>query len=90
MPFPEEPGTIVFVRIAASEMYMLGNTLLIRNPKDAGLRDEKTIIRTRWRVMAALSLGRISGDFSQLERSKRNGWKTSDAISDYIVVHDRA
>src|SRR5882762_6936306 len=87
MPFPEEPGTIVFVRIAASDNERLGTLCLIRNRKTLGA-DEKRLLYAL-ASHAALSLENFRR-FSQLERSKRQWVEDIDAISDYIVVHDRA
>src|SRR5467141_531467 len=87
MPFPEEPGTIVFVRIAASDNERLGTLCLIRNRKSLGA-DEKRLLHAL-ASHAALSLENFRR-FSQLERSKRQWVEDIDAISDYIVVHDRA
>src|SRR5882762_5534853 len=87
MPFPEEPGTIVFVRIAASDNERLGTLCLIRNRKTLGA-DEKRLLHAL-ASHAALSLENFRR-FSQLERSKRQWVEDIDAISDYIVVHDRA
>src|ERR1700694_5840210 len=87
LPFPEEPGTIVFVRIAASDNERLGTLCLIRNRKSLGA-DEKRLLHAL-ASHAALSLENFRR-FSQLERSKRQWVEDIDAISDYIVVHDRA
>src|SRR5437667_6430326 len=86
MPFPEVPGAIVFVRIAASDNERLGTLCLIRNRKTLGA-DEKRLLHAL-ASHAALSLENFRR-FSQLERSKRQWVEDIDAISDYIVVHDR-
>src|SRR5882672_2032076 len=85
--FPEEPGAVVFVRIAASDNERLGTLCLIRNRKTLGA-DEKRLLHAL-ASHAALSLENFRR-FSQLERSKRQWVEDIDAISDYIVVHDRA
>src|SRR5713101_9369989 len=86
-PFPEEPGAVVFVRIAASDNERLGTLCLIRKRKTLGA-DEKRLLHAL-ASHAALSLENFRR-FSQLERSKRQWVEDIDAISDYIVVHDRA
>jgi PAS domain S-box-containing protein len=82
-----EPAAIVLVRIAGSENEKLGTLCLLRNRKqlDAG---EKRLLHAL-ASHAALSLENFRR-FSQLERSKRQWVEDIDAISDYIVVHDRA
>jgi PAS domain S-box-containing protein len=87
MPFPEEPGTIVFVRIAASDNERLGTLCLIRDRKTLGANEKRLL--NALASHAALSLENFRR-FSQLERSKRQWVEDIDAISDYIVVHDRA
>src|ERR1700737_59112 len=87
MPFPEEPGAVVLVRIAASDNERLGTLCLIRIRKTLGA-DEKQLLHAL-ASHAALSLENFRR-FSQLERSKRQWVEDIDAISDYIVVHDRA
>jgi PAS domain S-box-containing protein len=83
----KEPGAVVFVRIAASDNERLGTLCLIRNHK-ALSADEKRLLHAL-ASHAALSLENFRR-FSQLERSKRQWVEDIDAISDYIVVHDRA
>jgi PAS domain S-box-containing protein len=82
-----EPAALVLVRIAGSENEKLGTLCLLRNRKhlDAG---EKRLLHALV-SHAALSLENFRR-FSQLERSKRQWVEDIDAISDYIVVHDRA
>jgi len=87
LPFLEEPGVVFFVRIAASDNERLGTLCLIRNRKTLGA-EEKRLLRAL-ASHAALSLENFQR-FSQLERSKRQWVEDIDAISDYIVVHDRA
>src|SRR5256884_5047208 len=87
MPIPEVPGTIVFVRIAASDNERLGTLCLIRNRKTLGANEKRLLHALA--SHAALSLENFRR-FSQLERSKRQWVEDIDAISDYIVVHDRA
>jgi PAS domain S-box-containing protein len=82
-----EPAAVVFVRIAGSDHEKLGTLCLFRKRKslDAG---EKRLLHAL-ASHAALSLENFRR-FSQLERSKRQWVEDIDAISDYIVVHDRA
>jgi two-component system NtrC family sensor kinase len=87
VPFPEEAGTIVFVRIAASDNERLGTLCLIRDRKTLGANEKRLL--NALASHAALSLENFRR-FSQLERSKRQWVEDIDAISDYIVVHDRA
>ncbi len=85
--FAEEPGAAVFVRIAASDNERLGTLCLFRRGKTLGA-DEIRLLHAL-ASHAALSLENFRR-FSQLERSKRQWVEDIDAISDYIVVHDRA
>src|SRR2546425_9341734 len=78
--FPEEPGTVAFVRIAASDNERLGTLCLIRNRKTLSA-DEKRLLHAL-ASHAALSLENFRR-FSQLERSKRQWVEDIDAISDY-------
>jgi PAS domain S-box-containing protein len=84
---PGEPAAVVFVRIAASDNEKLGTLCLIRKRKSLGA-EERRLLRAL-ASHAALSLENFRR-FSQLERSKRQWVEDIDAISDYIVVHDRA
>jgi len=83
----DEPGAAVFVRIAASDSERLGTLCLIRNGKALGAEGKRLLHALA--SHAALSLENFRR-FSQLERSKRQWVEDIDAISDYIVVHDRA
>jgi PAS domain S-box-containing protein len=85
--FPKEPGAVVFVRIAASDNERLGTLCLIRNRKTLAAEEKRLLHALA--SHAALSLENFRR-FSQLERSKRQWVEDIDAISDYIVVHDRA
>jgi len=87
LPFLEEPGAVFFVRIAASDNERLGTLCLIRNRKTLGAEEKRLL--SALASHAALSLENFQR-FSQLERSKRQWVEDIDAISDYIVVHDRA
>ena len=82
-----EPAAAVFVRIAGSDNDRLGTLCLMRRRKSLD-GDEKRLLHAL-ASHAALSLENFRR-FSQLERSKRQWVEDIDAISDYIVVHDRA
>jgi two-component system NtrC family sensor kinase len=77
----------VFVRIAASDGEKLGTLFLLRKRKKLDAA-ERRLLRAL-ASHAALSLENFRR-FSQLERSKRQWVEDIDAISDYIVVHDRS
>lgn len=83
----EGPGAVVFARIEGSDKEKLGTLCLFRNRRTLSL-EEKQLLRALT-SHAALSLENFRR-FSQLERSKRQWVEDIDAISDYIVVHDRA
>ncbi|MEQ1472184.1 MAG: PAS domain-containing protein, partial [Candidatus Acidiferrum sp.] len=78
--------TVAFVSIAASDGERLGTLCLIRK-KSPFSEGEKRVLHAL-ASHAALSLENFRR-FSQLERSKRQWVEDIDAISDYIVVHDR-
>lgn len=86
---PAEGNTrpVIFVPVVASDGESLGAISLLRE------RPELAVTETRLlRALAshaALSLENFRR-FSQLERSKRQWVEDIDAISDYIVVHDRS
>jgi PAS domain S-box-containing protein len=82
-----EPAIAVFVRIAASDNERLGTLCLIRKRKELNASEKRLLHALA--SHAALSLENFRR-FSQLERSKRQWVEDIDAISDYIVVHDRA
>jgi PAS domain S-box-containing protein len=86
-PGQAEPAAAVFVRIAGSDNEKLGTLCLFRERKNLDA-DEKRLLHAL-ASHAALSLENFRR-FSQLERSKRQWVEDIDAISDYIVVHDRA
>src|ERR1700732_307054 len=79
--------TVVFVSIAASDGERLGTLCLIR--KKAPFTADESRVLQALASHAALSLENFRR-FSQLERSKRQWVEDIDAISDYIVVHDRS
>jgi PAS domain S-box-containing protein len=78
---------MVFAPISASDGERLGVLCLLREHKrlDSGDKHLLNALASH----AALSIENFRR-FSQLERSKRQWVEDIDAISDYIVVHDRA
>src|SRR5215470_943768 len=80
-------GVAIFVPITASDDEALGALCLLRNRKT--LEDSERRLLHALASHAALSLENFRR-FSQLERSKRQWVEDIDAISDYIVVHDRS
>jgi PAS domain S-box-containing protein len=78
---------VAFVSIAASDGERLGTLCLIR--KKAPFSEAERRVLEALASHAALSLENFRR-FSQLERSKRQWVEDIDAISDYIVVHDRS
>jgi two-component system NtrC family sensor kinase len=86
-PQGELPAVLLFVPIKASDGERLGAlTLASRN---TALSDGEKRLLSALASHAALSLENFRR-FSQLERSKRQWVEDIDAISDYIVVHDRS
>jgi two-component system NtrC family sensor kinase len=77
----------VFVPINASDGERLGMLCLLRRRKSLDPKEKKLLHALA--SHAALSLENFRR-FSQLEKSKRQWVEDIDAISDYIVVHDRA
>src|SRR5215813_10798364 len=86
LPDAIEPQTAVFVRIASSNKEKLGMLCLFRKKK--ALSGEEKRLLQALASHAALSLENFQR-FSQLERSKQQWVEDIDAISDYIVVHNR-
>src|SRR6202790_4611601 len=80
-------ASAVLVPIAASDGERLGTLCLLMDRK-AISTDERNLLHAL-ASHAALSIENFRR-FSQLERSKRQWVEDIDAISDYIVVHDRA
>ena len=87
LQFPTGPTAVVVVRIQAGDEERLGTLFLCREQKSLGA-EEKRLLQAL-ASHAALSLENFRR-FSQLERSKRQWVEDIDAISDYIVVHDRS
>src|SRR6202521_4075695 len=77
----------ITVAIAASDGEPLGALCLLRERKRVN-SEEKQLLHAL-ASHAALSIENFRR-FSQLERSKRQWVEDIDAISDYIVVHDRS
>jgi two-component system NtrC family sensor kinase len=83
----EENKAAVFVPITASDAESLGAICLVCDKKKLGEAVQRLLRALA--SHAALSLENFRR-FSQLERSKRQWVEDIDAISDYIVVHDRS
>src|SRR6266852_1925524 len=77
----------IFVPITASDAEDLGSLCLVRKRKKLGEAERRLLHALA--SHAALSLENFRR-FSQLERSKRQWVEDIDAISDFIVVHDRS
>lgn len=77
----------IFVPITASDGERLGELCLLRRRRSLLSKENKLLHALA--SHAALSLENFRR-FSQLEKSKRQWVEDIDAISDYIVVHDRA
>jgi PAS domain S-box-containing protein len=85
---PTPPNAVaIFVPITASDAEDLGSLCLVR--KREKLDDAERRLLHALASHAALSLENFRR-FSQLERSKRQWVEDIDAISDFIVVHDRS
>lgn len=84
---PKKSKVAVFVPITASDAESMGAICLVCEKKP--LDGPKQRLLRALASHAALSLENFRR-FSQLERSKRQWVEDIDAISDYIVVHDRS
>jgi PAS domain S-box-containing protein len=84
---PQITQTVVLVPITASDAESLGAICLVCERKTLGEAEHRLLRALA--SHAALSLENFRR-FSQLERSKRQWVEDIDAISDYIVVHDRS
>jgi PAS domain S-box-containing protein len=80
-------AAVILVPITASDEENLGSVCLLRD-RGALEKNERSLLHAL-ASHAALSLENFRR-FSQLERSKRQWVEDIDAISDYIVVHDRS
>lgn len=83
----EEHADTILVRIESSDGERLGCLCLLRKRRQ--LEDPERQLLRALASHAALTLVNFRR-FSQLERSKRQWVEDIDAITDYIVVHDRA
>lgn len=79
-------ATCIVVPILSSQREQLGALCLLRPPRPLQGSERKLLEALASHV--ALSVENFRR-FSQLERSKRHWVEDIDAISDYIVVHDR-
>jgi len=86
-PEEERSRYAVFVPITASDAESLGAICLVCGEKKLDEAEQRLLHALA--SHAALSLENFRR-FSQLERSKRQWVEDIDAISDYIVVHDRS
>ena len=82
----EKSSTGVFIPILSSANERLGAVCLLRPPR--ALQAHERRLMEALASHAALALENFRR-FSQLERSKRNWVEDIDAITDYIVVHDK-
>jgi two-component system NtrC family sensor kinase len=82
-----QASSVVFVPIGASDGERLGALCLLTGRH--GVSSEERKLLEALASHAALSLENFRR-FSQLERSKRQWVEDIDAISDFIVVHDRS
>ena len=82
----EESSTCVFVPILSSLNERLGAVCLLRPPRALHAHERRLLEALASHAALALENFRR---FSQLERSKRNWVEDIDAITDYIVVHDK-
>lgn len=83
----QKRNAAVFVPITASDEEILGAICLMCEKRALSEADQRLLRALA--SHAALSLENFRR-FSQLERSKRQWVEDIDAISDYIVVHDRS
>src|SRR2546423_5360441 len=84
---PAMTRSAVFVPIMASDHESLGSLCFLRDGEKLQAAERRLLHALA--SHAALSLENFRR-FSQLERSKRQWVEDIDAISDYIVVHDRS
>jgi PAS domain S-box-containing protein len=82
----EKSSTGVFVPILSSLNERLGAVCLLRPPRALHAHERRLLEALASHAALALENFRR---FSQLERSKRNWVEDIDAITDYIVVHDK-
>src|SRR5882672_8071305 len=82
----EKSSTGVFVPILSSSKERMGAVCLLRPPRALHAHERRLLEALASHAALALENFRR---FSQLERSKRNWVEDIDAITDYIVVHDK-
>jgi len=87
LPRKEINSFWAFYPIYASDQELMGTLCLLRNTPSFSVEAEKLLAALG--SQAALVMEKVRR-FSQLERSKKQWVEDIDAISDYIVVHDRA
>ena len=87
LPRKEINSFCAFYPIYASDQELMGTLCLLRNTRSFSVEAEKLLAALG--SQAALVMEKVRR-FSQLERSKKQWVEDIDAISDYIVVHDRA
>src|SRR5437660_408754 len=83
----EKSSTGVFVPILSSLNERLGAVCLLRPPRALHAHERRLLEALASHAALALENFRR---FSQLERSKRNWVQDIDAITDYMVVHDKS
>ncbi|HXM99497.1 MAG TPA: GAF domain-containing protein, partial [Candidatus Dormibacteraeota bacterium] len=86
-PRKSSRASMTFFPVLASDDEALGTLCVLRKSPGASTKDERLLLALA--SHAALSIESVRR-FSQLERSKRQWVEDIDAISDYIVVHDRS
>src|SRR5262249_29175596 len=82
----EKSSTCVFVPILSSSNERLGAVCLLRPSRALHVHERRLLEALA--SHAALALENFQR-FSQLDRSKKNWVEDIDAITDYIVVHDK-
>jgi len=87
VPRKDERSFCAFYPIYAGDQELMGTLCLVR--KNAAFSHEAEELLAALGSQAALVMEKVRR-FSQLERSKKQWVEDIDAISDYIVVHDRA
>src|SRR5271168_2232884 len=87
VPWEGRNSFCVFYPIYASDSELMGTLCLRRASADMSAEDERLLGALA--SHAALVMEKVRR-FSQLERSKKQWVEDIDAISDYIVVHDRS
>jgi len=82
----EKSSTGVFVPILSSSKERMGAVCLLRPPRALHAHERRLLEALASHAALAIENFRR---FRQLERSKRNWVQDIDAITDYMVVHDR-